>query len=73
MSDNPVPFALTNGEKLSPVWVRLKAHFEEELARARARNDDIKLGEVGTALVRGEIKRLKALIALGDEDRPQTE
>lgn len=68
----PVQFELTNGEKLSPLWARLKAYFEAELALTRSRNDNAKLTEHETATLRGDIKRLKAMLALGD-DRPLTE
>lgn len=64
-------FELTNGEKLSPVWLRLKAHLEEELQLCRLKNDHPRK-EDETAALRGDIRRLKALIALGD-DRPLTE
>lgn len=71
MSD-PVPaFELSDGEKLNPLWVRLKAHFETRLQSLRIRNDSAKLTEAETASIRGHIQCLKAVIALGD-DRPQT-
>jgi hypothetical protein len=70
MNDEP-PFELTAGEKLSPLWLRLKAHLEEQLRMQRARNDH-NSNEQETALTRGDIRRLKATIALGD-DRPLTE
>lgn len=69
---NDTPFELTDGEKLSTTWVRLKAHLEDELALQRARNDNAKLTEAETASLRGNISRLKAIIALGN-DRPLTE
>ena len=63
-------FELTQGEKMHPLWVRLKTHFENELHRLRARNDST-LSELETAALRGHIKFLKAAIRLG-EDRPPT-
>lgn len=63
-------FELTAGEKLSPLWARLKAHFETQLQSMRARNDRA-MTELETAALRGHISCLKALLALG-EDRPQT-
>lgn len=65
-------FELTNAEKLSPIWARLKSHLESELQSARLRNDNAKLTTEETAALRGKISALKAFIALGD-DRPQTE
>lgn len=65
-------FELTAGEKASPVWIRLTTYLQAELDLARARNDSPKLSEHDTATLRGDIKRLKALIAL-NEDRPLTE
>ena len=68
---DPVTFALTEGEKHHPLWVRLRAHFTDRLAQARVRNDRPDLREWETATLRGQIKELKAIIALGD-DRPLT-
>ena len=65
------PFDLTEGEKAHPLWRRLKAHLAAKLDGCRARNDDPALTESETAALRGQIKTLKGLIALGD-DRPLT-
>lgn len=70
MSD-PVSFELTEGEKSHPLWRRLRAHMEDRLAGHRVRNDDGSMTETQTAALRGQIKCLKGLIALGD-DRPLT-
>jgi hypothetical protein len=70
VSDVTEPFTLSENDKHHPLWLRLKAHFEERLAAARRRNDH-HLSEPETALVRGEIKFLKATISLGDELPPQ--
>ena len=61
-------FALSEADKAHGLWLRLRAHFEERLALARQRNDAIQPEDM-TAALRGEIKTLKGLIALGD-DRP---
>jgi hypothetical protein len=61
-------FALTEHDKASSLWLRLKAHFEDRLAEVRQRNDAAH-SEQGTAALRGEIQALKRLIAL-DADRP---
>lgn len=68
MSGGRLQFELTEGDKSSGLWLRLKQHFADRLAAARLRNDGI-LSEAETALLRGEIKCLKALTAL-DADRP---
>lgn len=61
-------FTLSDNDKAQSLWVRLKAHLEERLAAVRKRNDN-PLTESETAVLRGEIRTLKHIIALGD-DRP---
>lgn len=65
-------FELSAGEKISPLWLRLTAYLEDQLKLQRARND-ANQSEFDTAIIRGDIKRLKAMLALGNDDRPQTE
>ncbi len=65
-------FMLTEGEKAHPLWLRLKAHWIDQLAELRVRNDDPSRPELDTAALRGQIKTLKTIIALGDE-RPALE
>lgn len=60
-------FELTQSERGSPLWIRLEAHFEAELARKRVGNDR-KQPEVDTNHLRGEIAQLKAFLALGKKD-----
>lgn len=64
----PEHFTLITSDKASGLWLRLLAHLQSRLADARARNDK-PLTELETAALRGEIKCLKSLIALGN-DRP---
>ena len=64
-------FDLTNSDKASSLWLRLCAHFEDRLSDARRRNVNL-LSEAETAALRGEIRALKRIIALGD-DRPLTD
>lgn len=64
------PFTLTEHDKAQGLWRRLEAHLEDRLADARKRNDAA-LTEPETASLRGEIRCLKRIIALGD-DRPMT-
>jgi hypothetical protein len=66
MSNPEPPFALTEGERHHPLWLRLSAHLTEKLARLRSRNDGA-LSEQETATIRGEINCVKRFIALGDE------
>lgn len=60
-------FELTEGERSHPLWARLKNHLLAKLAETRGKNDDESLDALGTAQLRGQIKCLKGLIALGDE------
>lgn len=61
----PEPFSLTEHDKAQGLWVRLRAHLEYRLDDARRRNDG-PLSDYATASLRGEIKTLKRIIALGD-------
>jgi hypothetical protein len=61
-------FQLSETDKASGLWLRLKEHFEERIAAARQRNDNIQ-SDADTAALRGEIRALKRLVRLG-EDRP---
>lgn len=70
-NEPPPPFELSEGEKAHPLWLRLKAHMEMRLAQCRAKNDDTTLTEAETQTLRGQIRTLKGIIALGD-DRPLT-
>lgn len=64
----PEIFRLTSAERTSPLWLRLRSHLQERLAKARARNDGA-LAPDETARLRGRIACLKDLLAL-EEDRP---
>lgn len=66
-----IDFELTTADKLSSLWLRIRAHLEDRLSDARRRNDAM-LTEHETASLRGEIRTLKRIIALGD-DRPMTD
>jgi hypothetical protein len=63
----PADFALTDEERRSPVWRRLRNHMRERLERLREKNDGESQTEVSTAVLRGQIKCLKGLIALEDD------
>jgi hypothetical protein len=64
-------FTLSDHDRASGLWLRLREHLGERLASARVRNDHDTLSEQQTAALRGEIRTLKAIIRLGD-DRPMT-
>lgn len=63
----PNKFFLTDGEKISTVWAKLEDHLKDRLEKARLKNDNPKLSELDTAMIRGEIHELKYLISLGAE------
>ena len=63
-------FALTDNDRASSLWQRLRAHLEDRLSQSRSRNDNEALTEQETAALRGRIRLLKSLIALGDDPRP---
>ena len=64
----PEPFTLSEQDKAQGLWLRFKDHLLERLASARIRNDGA-LDGFETASLRGEIRTLKRILALGD-DRP---
>lgn len=64
----PLPFELSDGDRLSPIWLRLRDHFADELAVLRMRND-YSHDAVETAFLRGQIDVFKRLLAL-DEPGP---
>jgi len=54
---------LTDIERNSALWQKIKAHYDRRLRTLRARNDDPK-SESETALLRGRIHEVKALLAI---------
>ena len=52
-------------ELQSELWLKLKQYFESELAERRSYNDGKSLDPIETAFIRGDIDRLKKLIAIG--------
>ena len=59
---------LTEHERESDLWKRIKAHYEERLASLRRKNDSSH-DPIKTADIRGQIKDAKYLLSL---DTPQT-
>jgi hypothetical protein len=60
-------FTLSDHDRASGLWLRLREHLGERLASARVRNDHDTLTEQQTAALRGEIRCLKRLLVLGEE------
>ena len=63
----PERFELTMGERMSPLWLKLKKHLEDQVAKAREQNDKI-MTEPETAALRGKIAAYKQLLKLDRED-----
>jgi len=49
----------------SSAWKKIEEHLKAELAERREYNDAQSLGEVETAIVRGEIKHIKRMLKIG--------
>lgn len=58
---------LHDHERKSPLWAKLKEHFEHELSVLRERNDG-NLSEIDTAKLRGKIAAAKEFLLL---ERPE--
>ncbi len=56
---------LSKTDRLSPVWVAIKAHLESRLERLRLMNDNESLDAIQTAAIRGRIAEVKALLLIG--------
>jgi hypothetical protein len=61
------PFALTDEERVSPLWGRLLRHFDARIAALRLLNDSPAADERTTAMYRGQITAYKALLALNTD------
>ncbi len=57
-------FALTDMDKCSDFWLRLKAYLESENNKDRLRNDNQSLTEDETRLIRARIAVRKSLLNL---------
>lgn len=64
-------FVLTQADRNSGLWLRMKKHLKAERESLRARNDNA-LDPVQTATLRGRVAALNDLIAL-DEPAPGVE
>jgi len=66
----PERFALSDSDKVSPTWLRLKKHLQ---ARAEALRNELEqdLPEDRTAKVRGRLAEVRALLSV-EKDPPPT-
>jgi hypothetical protein len=60
---------LTDAEKVSPLWLKIKSHLEERIEIHRASNDKTQEADA-TEKLRGRIAELKDLLRL-EKERPQ--
>ncbi len=58
---------LTSFEIQSSAWVKIREELESRLDSCRKKNDAVMLSDLETANLRGEIRCLKNLLALGDQ------
>jgi hypothetical protein len=65
----PQEFDLTAVERTSSTWIKAEAFLKDRLQRLREKNDR-PLPPDETALVRGQIAEVKALLRLGREPMP---
>lgn len=56
---------LTEQERNSPLWLRLKAHYEKRLHSMRSRNDG-PLANDDTLLLRGRIHEIKTFLSINE-------
>ena len=70
LMQNDEAFKLTNDERHSAVWKKIKDHISARIAENRRKND-CDLSQEDTAKVRGRIAELLYLESLGIEDEPE--
>lgn len=56
-------------EVFSPTWIYVCDHINGEIQRLREKNDSVSADPIKTAVTRGEIKALKGLIDLPNEQK----
>jgi len=59
---------LTDQERISPAWAKIKVHLEERIAKHRASNDKT-IGSDETMKLRGQIAELKYLLTIEADER----
>ena len=62
----PVEPLMTQAERNSALWRKLRKNLEQRLDTLRAQNDGDK-DERATAMLRGRIAEVKTLLTLGDD------
>lgn len=61
---DPIQRVLNQADVSSPAWQKLKAFYEQRLTELRERNDNVRLPEVETAALRGQIAEVKRFLAM---------
>ena len=56
-------------DKLSPTWIAVEGYLKAEIERQRDRNESATADAVKTALMRGQIKALRGVLALPEKKR----
>lgn len=62
---------LTEGEKQTPFWARLKKHLQEELESARSKLESPQITNDQSLLIRGEILRLRKMLNMEKQEIKQ--
>lgn len=66
MNDLPFGLTLSEADRRNPLWVRISDHCQGRLRDLHARLESDQT-ELQTAIIRGHIQFLRAMIRLGDE------
>ena len=56
-------------DKLSPTWIAVEEYLKAEIERQRDRNESATADAVKTALMRGQIRALRGVLALPEKKR----
>lgn len=59
---------LTEGEKQTPFWAKLKKHIQDELESARSKLETPSLAHDQSLLLRGDIIRLRKMLDMEKQD-----
>jgi hypothetical protein len=71
VSDAPkqeAQFRLDLNDRHSPTWAKLRRHLEARITEKLRRQNDNDMDPMKTAKLRGQIRSLKNLLALGSPD-----
>jgi len=61
---------MRNEDRISETWLRLRKHIDAEIERLRGDLETIGFSEEQSALARGELRGLRALIKTVEPDAP---